>query len=595
VEPLDPLTRAAFALHRRPGSYVALLGAGISKPTGVASAWQILEDLARSAAAAQGEHPSDVIAWWSHRFGKLPTYSDVLETLGSNQIERRALLEPYFRRGEEGVETQERTPSLAHRELARLVARGSIRVILTLNFDHLMEEALRAEGVEPTIVVGSRGIEEMEPLHAQRAAVVHLHGEYLSPDLLNTPDELGSYSTATERLLRQVSGEYGLLLVGWSAEWDKRLVELLTPGAELRHATWWIEPGELNPVQAELARSRQADEIRLTADQAMVRLAAAVEAVEAEERKSRPLDIAVGVASIKRELRHRGSFGIEAHDVVREAFGRLSDLRAHQLQLIQARDRSESLLSTSESVLDALRPAATFAAVLAYWGNGETDRWWLQDLEELAHRPHVGGPTDLIYLARCPAMVIAYAAGAAAVAAERWDLVFRLISELQAEDHRGSRRQRLLEVLTPGSSGLVGGSERLCRFTISLLRRHLGLGVATATNSWERFEYLCSLTNIEGDVLPWTPCMRAEGIGASEDRASPAVWLDGHLDIIQPYITGRVWSDGSHVTAQRSRFDGAFGRFVKASDFGLLPRGGGLLPSNRRYPGRFDDAPPDFD
>ncbi len=214
VAPLAPLARAAIALHRRPGSYVALLGAGISKPTGIASAWETLIDLARTAAAAEGAKPTDVIKWWQTRFGKAPTYSDVLESLAANPVDRRALLEPYFRRDEHHSALGERCPSVAHRELAGLVSSGSVRVILTLNFDHLMEEALRDEGVEPTVIVGSRGIEEMEPLHAQTAAVVHLHGEYLSPDLLNTPDELGGYSGPTERLLRQVAEEYGLLIVG---------------------------------------------------------------------------------------------------------------------------------------------------------------------------------------------------------------------------------------------------------------------------------------------------------------------------------------------------------------------------------------------
>lgn len=595
VEPLDPLTRAALAFHRRPGSYVALLGAGISKPTGIASAWEILEDLARSAAAVEGEHPPDASAWWLKRFGKAPTYSDVLETLAASPIERRALLERYFRRDDDSAAVGDRTPSLAHRELARLVGRGSIRVILTLNFDHLMEEAVRAEGVEPTVVIGSRGIDEMEPLHAQRSAVVHLHGEYLSPDLLNTPDELGHYSPATEKLLRQVSDEYGLLVVGWSAEWDKRLVDLLTPAADVRHATWWIEPGEFNPVQADLARRRRADEIRLTADQALVRLVAAIDAVEEEDRRVRPLDIAVGVASIKRGLRRTGSFGVDAHDTIREAIGRLSDLRAMHLRQIETQPADQTLLSTSESVLEAVRPAATYAAVLAYWGNETTDRWWFQDLEGLAHRPHVGGPSALIHLARAPAMIIAYATGAAAAAAERWDLVFRLLKEPQAEDHSGSKRQRLVEVLTPASSGVTGGSERLCRFTISLLRRHLGLGLAAATDAWERFEYLSALTSIAGDVLPWRPCMRAEGLGASEDRATPAVWLDGHLEIIQPYIHGQMWNDGSQATVQRGRFDAAFGNYVKQADYALLPAGGGVLPSNRRYPGRFDDSLPAFE
>jgi hypothetical protein len=172
----------------------------------------------------------------------------------------------------------------------------------------------------------------------------------------------------------------------------------------------------------------------------MARLTASLQAVRAEERRTRPLDIAAGVATIEREFRHRGSFGIAAHDAVREAVDRLSAVRSALIQQIQNETReAASHLTTSEGVLDQVRPAATYAAVLAYWGESRTDRWWFQDLEELAHRPHVGGSTALIYLTRSPAMTIAYAAGAAAAAAERWDLVFRLLREPKAEDHTGSK------------------------------------------------------------------------------------------------------------------------------------------------------------
>ena len=63
IRPLSPVTRAALALHRSPGGYVALLGAGISKPTGIRSAWEILEALIREAAASESENPADPFAW----------------------------------------------------------------------------------------------------------------------------------------------------------------------------------------------------------------------------------------------------------------------------------------------------------------------------------------------------------------------------------------------------------------------------------------------------------------------------------------------------------------------------------------------------
>ena len=253
--PLNPITRAAIALHRRPGAYAVLLGAGISRTSGVPTAWEILEALIREVAASEEEQATDPFSWWNGRCGVEATYGDVLEAIGRTKEERRAALARFFERTDEDIENGTKSPSEAHREIARLVSQGHVRVIMTLNFDHLMEQALRDEGVEPVIVAGPSAIDEMEPLHAQRCVVIHLHGEYQSPELLNTPGELATYNDSTERIVRQITNEYGLVIVGWSATWDTNLVELLTSVTAPRRTTWWVEPRELNPTQQTLVAS----------------------------------------------------------------------------------------------------------------------------------------------------------------------------------------------------------------------------------------------------------------------------------------------------------------------------------------------------
>ncbi|TGB15405.1 hypothetical protein [Streptomyces sp. MZ04] len=58
-----------------------------------------------------------------------------------------------------------------------------------------METALRAISVEPTIASQPTSIGGRRPLQAQRALVVHLHGDRLNPtSMRNTPEELASYA-----------------------------------------------------------------------------------------------------------------------------------------------------------------------------------------------------------------------------------------------------------------------------------------------------------------------------------------------------------------------------------------------------------------
>ena len=56
-----------------------------------------------------------------------------------------------------------------------------MRVILTLNFDRLVEQAVRAEGIEPTVVASPADVEGIAPLHTLECCIVHLHGDYLNP------------------------------------------------------------------------------------------------------------------------------------------------------------------------------------------------------------------------------------------------------------------------------------------------------------------------------------------------------------------------------------------------------------------------------
>jgi hypothetical protein len=322
LRPLSPITRAALALHHRPGGCVALLGAGISKPTGVGTAWDVLDALIRKVATTEGASPDDPFEWWMQRTGTEANYGGVLEELASTPSDRRALLAPFFEGADRGAHSDRPVPSQGHCELARLARTGHIRIILTLNFDHLMEQALRDVGIEPVIVSGAASIEAMEPLHSQRCLVAHLHGEYTSPELLNTMSELAEYTPAVDHLVAQVAHEYGLLIVGWSASWDTRLVELLKPQGEPPFATWWVEPGDPNPTQQRLALARRAEFITLDADSALTSIGAAVEAIEVEATRAQPVDTARGVAVMKRELR-TGGLGIDSHDLIRRALGDL--------------------------------------------------------------------------------------------------------------------------------------------------------------------------------------------------------------------------------------------------------------------------------
>ena len=264
--PLDAELRAAMALRARPGGYSALLGAGVSRSSGVPTAWEVLEKLVHRAAAASGElDVGDPAAWWQARTGAPPTYPEVLAEVAATQDERRAVLAEFFERSEDDAEDGVKVPTAGHRALAQLAKAGLTRIFVTTNFDLLLEEALRDESMEPVVLSTPEAIAGMEPLHAQRCVVIHAHGDYLNPGVLNTEDELGSYPEPVGRRVAQVFDEYGLMIVGWSASWDRALGDLLQAAGPPRYASWWIEPADLNHGDHRPRRPRHRARTRPTA------------------------------------------------------------------------------------------------------------------------------------------------------------------------------------------------------------------------------------------------------------------------------------------------------------------------------------------
>ena len=131
-------------------------------------------------------------------------------------------------------------PTQAHRVLAQLCASGTIRLILTTNFDHLIERALDEAGVTPQVIVGPSQVASMRPLPHPGVTVVKLHGDYTRPgSLRNTPEELNNYPPKWRALLSKVFDEFGLVVIGWSAEWDTALVDAWTKVVSRRYPVFW--------------------------------------------------------------------------------------------------------------------------------------------------------------------------------------------------------------------------------------------------------------------------------------------------------------------------------------------------------------------
>jgi len=490
----DSLLTLAFSVHSNRGGYALLIGAGVSSSSGLPTAWEVLTDLIRRVGELTDSQVGEPTSWYRDRFDEEALYSNVLRRLAPTQLERQRMLRQYFERSEGALDEERRGPTVAHRSIARLVRTGTVRLIVTLNFDRLVEEALREEGIEPTVVSTSAEIAGLQPLHNVNCCVIHLHGDYLNPtSMLNTDDELSGYPPETSALIQRILEEYGLIIAGWSAEHDHALRDLISRHYPGRSTLAWIEPGELGELGTDLLLRTQGLLIQENADQGFGWLADSVEALD-RRRSRHPFTVATAIETAKREL--SGDWvAINLHDRLGRELAALAENEVLQIQDPGSAEPYGGYDGVVETIEEATRISAALIATLAYWGDSTTDDWWVDQLERFGQSTRASGEVRFLSTRTIAGSILFYAAGVAAVAAARSDLIWRLIG-LRREDPYSRGPDFLADVLASDSAyrhaATVGGP---IRTVAPILQEVIPGGMDSVESAWQTFEIL-RLTNV---------------------------------------------------------------------------------------------------
>ena len=162
---IDPIQSLSFSIQSNPGVYALLLGSGVSRSADIPTGWEIVTNLLGKLAAANGHSTeTDLEQWYSEKYGEAPEYTKILDALAKTQSERQQLLRPYFEPNDQEREEGLKQPTAAHRAIALLVSRGYIKVIITTNFDRLIEKALEDIGIVPTVLSSEDQVKGALPL-----------------------------------------------------------------------------------------------------------------------------------------------------------------------------------------------------------------------------------------------------------------------------------------------------------------------------------------------------------------------------------------------------------------------------------------------
>ena len=435
---IDPVHSLAFSIQANRGVYAILVGSGVSRPAKIPTGWEITLDLVRKLAKLHEETcEPDPALWYRNKFDRDADYSGLLDELAKTPAERQQLLRGYWEPNGREREEGEKQPTAAHRAIAALAARGFIKVILTTNFDRLVETALTDEGVVATILSSPDQVQGALPLIHTQCCVFKVHGDYRDTRIRNTPAELDQYPPEFDQLLDRIFDEFGLIVCGWSAEWDGALRKAIYRIPSRRFSTYWAARGKPGDEAQRLIDHRGAQLIPIEdADAFFQTVQQHVESIE-EFSRPHPLSTEAAVASLKRyiaEPRYR----IQLSDLIGKTVEQIVKVTSGEAFAVQGgpSPNRESVTARVRRYEAACSTLLTMAPIGGFWAEEEHYPVWQRALQRLGSKTSSSSTTLWIELQRYPATLLLYALGLGAVAADRLPFLRHLLVTTLRREHQ---------------------------------------------------------------------------------------------------------------------------------------------------------------
>ncbi|MFJ3861920.1 SIR2 family protein [Streptomyces sp. NPDC090085] len=457
---IEPQMALAMNVHASPGVYALLLGAGISIASGVKTGWGVVQDIVGKVAAVRDPGNPDVRAeamadpekWWEANSSDPLGYSALLAAAAPKPASRQAMLAGYFE--PEDGEDNSKGPTAAHRAIAQLVKRGSIRVILTTNFDRLTERALQEVRISPQVVHRPDQIDAIQPLAHSQVTVIKLHGDYADLEQRNTVDELETYPEAQQHLLERVLDEYGLIVCGWSADWDKALARAVAGTRSRRYPMFWSHYGRLGEDARRLTAQHSAVVIEgKSADELFTGL---VQQIEALDRTTvAPISRDVAVVRLKRALPDPVR-RIELFDLVDQAVTDVTNRATAENRPTDASPNDEAAEVFGTSLRGYRADSDVLLHLLAngvFHDDGTHDELWHRAVTRLVRMRDTTPSsyvTALEALRHLPALLASWTVGVASILSDREELlVSTLTRPLWTHPHSNHPRRGPAWFLNP--------------------------------------------------------------------------------------------------------------------------------------------------
>jgi len=436
----DTLINLSFSMHSGPGTLALLLGSGISQGAGIPTGWDIVLDLIKKLATLEGEpNIENPEQWFKERYHEEPKYSFLVGRIAPSQTDRRNLLKNYIEPNEEDQEKGSKVPSQSHKAIAQLVKNCNVRVILTTNIDQLLETALKEIGITPIVIFNDDSLEGAMPYVHSECTIIKLHGDYLDTRIKNTPDELAQYSEKMNAYLDRILEEFGLVICGWSANWDIALRDALYRRNNWRFSTYWAYKQDLSSYASNLKEHLEAISLQIeNADKFFQKLSENIDALKRFERPH-PLSVPLAIAQVKKFI-VEDKYRIQLHDLFQEEINNLyNQLRSERFNIKDLKIPNDQYRSVFQKRMqeyeELLKMSIGIFSTYAFHGTMHSPKPIVDAIERLLQMPYQEGLATFIKLQHYPAYLLNYSIGIAALEAENYNALFSLLTKPQNNEN----------------------------------------------------------------------------------------------------------------------------------------------------------------
>lgn len=425
----NQIISVAYSTFINKGAFALLLGSGISRKSGIPTGWEITLKLIGQLATLEKQDPKgDLAQWYKDYYKEEPDYSDILERLTNTSEERLNLLRPFIEPTAGELEQGQKTPTVAHRQIARLVKEGYIKVIVTTNFDRLLENALKDLGEEPTVISNPEHIENSIPLIHSKITIIKINGDYLDTKFLNIKSELEQYDPRLTNMLRFIFENFGLITCGWSAQWDIALVDILKNSNKFRYSNYFTYLNKVDSAINDLIAIRKGQLVKIVdADSFFTEYAENVDAL-IKGNDQHPLTKQVVLQRLKKYL-VKEEHKILLHDL-------FNDIVEDYIKKIQLVDRSA--VPTIELLREVRNQYAKVSDLLlvtlintSYWSKPYHHLYIINSIKRITTFNAIASNISYVQLENIgyfPALLLRYVCGMSSIAGCNFKLLHTVLT-----------------------------------------------------------------------------------------------------------------------------------------------------------------------